>query len=344
MVRAWLITSAFMVILMIFIGGLTRLTDSGLSMTDWKPITGWLPPIGEKAWVEEFSNYQKSPEFQKINFDFSIEDFKNIFWLEYLHRILGRITALIIICPYLYFAFKGRITHHKPYIGICILVLLQGLMGWYMVKSGLVDNPHVSHYRLAIHLMAAIFLYMMILWRVFDDVMNHPTGGKLYSWILNKVPDNSLMSSRPLSRDPGNTTRSVIFLTLALILTQIFLGALTAGLDAGLIYNEFPLMGGSYMPSEFELSLNMLNDPASLQFLHRNMGYVAGIIVLYLAFRIYKDSWQLSYLLTATIAIQIFLGIVTLIYQVPVKLALAHQLFAVLCLSIILYIMRRSYD
>lgn len=314
MIRAWLILSAFMVVLMIAVGGITRLTDSGLSMTDWRPITGWFPPMSEEAWNVEFANYTQSPEFQKINFDFTLDDFKGIFWLEFIHRVLGRITGLIIILPYLFFALTKRVQKHKPYLWMCWLVIFQGILGWYMVKSGLRDNPYVSHFRLAAHLLTAITLYMVILWEIFD-------------------------LSRSAHRAAKFNTNVILFLTLI----QIALGAMVAGMDAGLIYNEFPLMGNSYIPEEFEFSLKIFNDPASLQFLHRDLAYIVAIAFIWLSFRIYKHSWRISYALIFAISIQIFLGILTIIYQVPIKFALLHQLFAVLCLSILLYI-RRFYE
>lgn len=316
MIRSWLILSAFMVVLMISIGGLTRLTDSGLSMTDWRPITGWFPPLSEAEWNIEFASYEQSPEFKKINFDFTLEDFKGIFWLEFIHRILGRITGLIIILPYLFFALTGRINKHKPYLIMCSLVIFQGILGWYMVKSGLKDNPHVSHWRLAAHLLTAITLYMVILWQIFG-----------HSEMREKQSKLALL----------------IHACILLTIIQIGLGAMVAGLDAGLIYNEFPMMGGSYIPEEFTFSFNMLNDAASLQFLHRSTAYILAVIVFWLSSRLYKHSWKISYSLIATISAQIFLGIITLIYQVPTNFALMHQLFAVLLLSILLYI-RRFYD
>jgi len=313
-IRNWLILSAFMVVTMIFIGGLTRLTDSGLSMTGWRPITGWLPPLSENAWEEEFNSYKKSPEFQLVNHNFSVEDFKGIFWLEFIHRILGRITGLIIIIPYLFFALRGNIPKHMPYIIMSLLVVFQGILGWYMVKSGLSSNPYVSHWRLAAHLSTAIILYIVILWEIFSLSPTSPSKFR----INTNIP-------------------------LILILIQIFLGAMVAGLDAGLIYNEFPLMGGRYIPEEFTISLKAFNDPASIQFIHRNVAYLVTISLLYISFRLYKHAPFIAAILALSIIAQLLLGILTVIYQVPIKLALLHQLFAVLCLSATLYI-RRFYD
>lgn len=310
--KIWLISCLIMIVLMIIVGGYTRLTDSGLSMTSWKPISGILPPMNEVAWQEEFTKYQQSPEFIKINNDFGLAEFKGIFWVEFIHRILGRITGLVIILPFLIFYFAGHLRRSHIYLSMCLLVIFQGLMGWYMVKSGLVDNPHVSHYRLAAHLITALLLYGVILWELFN-LTSKDSFKSYFSSILAKF-------------------------TLLVLSIQIFLGAMVAGLDAGLIYNHFPYMGDGLVPDEFSLSLNAFGNPASVQFIHRCFGYLVTISSLYLAYKIYNYRILLSLTLTAVTVIQVCLGILTLIHMVPIFLALAHQLFAVLYFSIILYI------
>ncbi len=311
-----------MVVLMIFVGGLTRLTDSGLSIVEWKPVTGIVPPLTKESWEKEFSSYKTSPEYKKINHDFSLDDFKNIFWLEFIHRILGRITGLIIILPAIFFGLKKQLRKPTPYITMSLLVISQGIMGWYMVKSGLVDNPHVSHYRLAVHLILAVLLYSVILWEVFyRHCEEHLRCDAVSHGLLRHcIPRNDAT------------------LTLLLIYLQIFLGALVAGLDAGMVYNEFPMMGNGFIPNEFELSWNMFNDPVSVQFLHRTMAYIVVFSIGLISFRLLKYNKYLAYILLAIVTAQFLLGIFTLVYIVPIKLALAHQLFAVLLLSIVLYI------
>jgi cytochrome c oxidase assembly protein subunit 15 len=302
-----------MVVLMIFVGGLTRLTDSGLSIVEWKPVSGIIPPLNTESWEKEFSSYKTSPEYQKLNANFTLDDFKNIFWLEFIHRILGRITGLIIIFPAIFFGIKNQLRKPMPYVSMSLLVIFQGVIGWYMVKSGLVDNPHVSHYRLALHLILATLLYSVIMWE-------------------NFLVTNNTVSIRRFARlDYG-------IITLLLIYTQIFLGALVAGLDAGMIYNEFPMMDGKFIPTEFELSWNMLNDPVSVQFLHRNMAYIVVFSVFILAAKTFKYNKNLAFILISIVLIQFLLGIFTLLYIIPINLALAHQLFAVLLLSVVLYI------
>jgi len=329
MQKIWLISCAFMVVLMVFVGGLTRLTDSGLSIVEWKPITGILPPLNQRTWGEEFSSYKTSPEYQKLNKNFTLEDFKNIFWLEFIHRILGRITGLIIIIPAIFFGIKKQIKNPMPYIAMCLLVILQGAMGWYMVKSGLVDNPHVSHYRLAMHLIMAILLYSVILWQIFQISQQS-------SMSYSRKPGSSINNS-PAHLRRGDTS-TYPALTLFLIYIQIFLGGLVAGLDAGLIYNEYPMMGGNFVPHEFKLSTQLFNDPVSVQFLHRIMAYIVVFSSSLLSYKLLKHHKYLAYIVIAVVVCQFLLGIFTLLYIIPIKLALAHQLFAVLLLSVILYV------
>ncbi len=305
-----------MVLLMIFVGGWTRLTDSGLSIVEWKPVTGIIPPMTEEAWHEEFSSYKTSPEYQKLNKNFALEDFKDIFWLEFIHRILGRLTGLLIIIPAIFFGMK------MPYVWMSLLVILQGFMGWYMVKSGLVDNPYVSHYRLAAHLMLAILLYSVILWQIFK------------SWI----PAFAGMTSVVGITSCYNFAR----ITLGFIYIQIFLGALVAGLDAGLIYNEYPLMGGRFVPAEVLFSHRIFDDATSVQFLHRCMAYVVAISSIALGWRLLPKA--IGWWVIGTVLMQFLLGVLTLLYSVPIKLALAHQLFAVLLLSMVLYLVFKTKE
>lgn len=305
--KYWLIISAIMVLIMIFIGGLTRLSNAGLSIVEWKPVTGIIPPFSQEDWMIEFTKYQNSPEFKMLNSNITIDGFKEIFWLEFIHRIAARITALVICLPLLYFYFSSKLSFKKDksYLSLPLLIALQGLMGWYMVKSGLINIPHVSHFRLACHLILAVILYHRII-----------------TYITSFKPSNILDK-----------------MLIAIIYVQIFLGALVAGLKAGMIYNTFPLMGHSFVPSELLSCRNLieiLNDPSSVQFLHRITAYILFIMVLFKAALVFKHNKIQSLTLLLAILIQIILGIFTLVYQIPIAIALMHQIGAIILLTIIL--------
>lgn len=301
-VRIWLYFCALMCVVMVFIGGYTRLSHAGLSIVEWKPISGVIPPLSENAWIEEFDKYKTSPEYQKINNNITLETFQEIFWIEFIHRFVARLTGVIILLPLIYFYFSGVLSlkSDKSYLTIPILLFVQAFMGWYMVKSGLVIDPKVSHFRLSMHFILAMLLYSNILW-------------KLYS---PKLPILGIIS-------------------VCCVFIQMFFGGLVAGLKAGLIYNTFPLMGGSFIPSEFlRLDvIDILNDPASVQFLHRTMAYIVAIICLCYAFRIKKNNPISCYFIIIALCIQIFTGITTLIFMVPMSLALIHQICAMFLLT-----------
>ena len=295
-----------MVIVMIFIGGLTRLSNAGLSITEWKPVTGILPPISNNDWQMEFAKYQTSPEFKLINNKINLNEFKEIFWLEFIHRLAARITGLVICLPMLYFYISGILSFKKDksYLWIGILVVIQGIIGWLMVKSGLNLDPHVSHFRLAGHLILAIILYHLIIYKLLPNYVKN--------WSNN--------------------------LLLLLLYLQIFLGALTAGLKAGMIYNNFPLMGNGFVPHELLNQPDLISlfyDPSSIQFLHRLIACLLTIACTIKAITIYKSSKTIAIALLLTITAQVALGILTLIYIVPTTLALLHQLGAALLLTIV---------
>jgi len=294
MVKIWLYASALLVLLMIFIGGLTRLSDAGLSIVEWKPITGIIPPISQNDWDVEYSKYQSSPEYKIINNHMLLSEFKKIFWLEFVHRLVARLTGLVICLPLLYFYFTKKLlfSKNKSHLLLPVFLLSQGLMGWYMVKSGLKDAPHVSHFRLAAHMMLAVALYSVIVHKIRKCVVT------------------------PLSAT-----------TLFLVYLQIFLGALVAGLDAGLIYNTFPLMGGDIVPLELYNSVSVWSDPASMQFMHRSMAYVVMVVCLFFA---YKNK---SMAVVLVLVFQVVTGILTLLYRVPIPVALLHQMGAMVLLT-----------
>lgn len=305
-----------MITLMIAIGGLTRLTESGLSMVNWHPVHGTIPPLNLEQWQEEFNAYKQSPEYQKINRGMTLEEFKNIFALEYIHRLLGRITGLVFLIPLIYFIIKKQVTKRLTYKLIAVFLLggLQAVIGWYMVKSGLYDTPKVSPYRLALHLTTA-FIIFTILW----------------------ITALSLQTPKAKKNKP-HPHASLAILVASLILAQTIIGAFVAGLDAGLIYNTFPTMNGQWIPEDVlamkPLLRNITENPATVQFIHRLMAFITAIAILYYLFISYshyqtsktqQKSMQLLLILTC---IQITLGVTTLIHQVPTLLASLHQMGA----------------
>ena len=309
-VKIWLFCCAMMCIAMVCIGGYTRLSNAGLSIVEWKPISGILPPISHQSWSAEFAKYQESPEYKLINNKITLQEFKAIFWIEFIHRIMGRLTGIIILLPLIYFYSTKTLVfnENKSYVLLPIIVLMQGVMGWYMVKSGLTKNPYVSHFRLALHLMLAVVLYTIILW-------------KLYSPII--------------------TTHATLI--LAMIYTQIFLGGLVAGLDAGMVYNTFPMMGIGFIPSEFT-SLSYIDiwyDPSSIQFMHRSFAYILTAACMLYAVKIYKSHKQSGILILCTVGLQALSGVATLLLHVPLALAMLHQLGAFLVITVVLYTIKK---
>ena len=322
----WLRVMCAAIICMIFIGGLTRLTDSGLSITEWKPVTGILPPLNEAAWISEFDKYKQTPEYIQINNNMNLAEFKSIFWLEFIHRTAGRITGILYIFPLIYFLFNKTINSTKIYIYLIGLTLLisQGIAGWYMVKSGLISAPCVSHFRLAIHLLLAIALYALLFWQ-------------LMRASFYKIPIDIKTNLVPLNIG--------LNICLILLFIQITFGAFVAGLDAGLVYNQFPLMGDSIIPNEItsgKFGLNSFYDPVFVQFIHRMLAYIVTIAILVtfligLKIQNLLLSKSLVYLII-TLILQIMVGILTLIYLVPIILALLHQIGAVILLSTLLWV------
>lgn len=313
-VSHWLLLCSLCVLIMVIIGGATRLTDSGLSMTDWKPITGILPPLNETEWQVEFSKYQDSPEFIHLNNDMDLNGFKNIFWLEYIHRVAGRVVGIIFFIPALYFLFNNHLTtRNKKVILIAgLLGICQGFMGWYMVKSGLKNSPYVSHFRLTIHLLFALTIFLTLL----NEALNI---------FYNKNTKNILK----------NLFKSSFFI----LIIQIALGGLVAGLDAGLIYNEFPFMGSNLWPNEiYEQTLvSFAYNGAVIQFIHRINGFILLFTFYYLAYRLFKENFlNQALLIFFFTSFQFILGILTILYSVPLYTALMHQVFAFILAAILL--------
>ncbi len=315
----WLVGMVLLVFVMIVVGGATRLTESGLSMTDWQPVRGIIPPLSDAEWREEFAAYQQYPEFQKVNRGMDLAEFKAIYWWEYAHRLLGRFIGFAFAIPLLWFWLGGRIkSGHKPkLIGLLLLGGFQGLLGWWMVKSGLIDRPDVSHYRLTAHLMLALVIFAAILWVALSLLRPKDRAGavKLRLWATGLV---------------------------ALVFLQLAHGGLVAGLKAGFVYNTWPLMEGALVPRGlFTMQpfwLNFTESLLTVQFNHRLLAYlllVYGFILGHHVFRgVYeKDIKVAAGVVLASLLLQIILGILTLIHVVPVALGTLHQAGGVMVLA-----------
>lgn len=321
-VAAWLFACCALVYAMVVVGGVTRLTHSGLSIVEWQPIIGAVPPLSEAQWMKTFGEYQLTPEYQKVNQGMSLAAFKSIFWWEYFHRLLGRTIGFVFLLPLLWFWRRGYID--RPLVlklaGIFLLGGLQGAMGWYMVKSGLVDDPRVSQYRLTAHLALALAIYAAMLWTALDLLYR---GAKV--------------------RQPQ--LRRFSWIVTAMVAYMVVTGGLVAGTHAGLAYNTFPLMNGHWVPPEIFMldpwPLNFFNNLATVQFDHRLGAWLLALLVPWLWLKARRATLTprarlMLNLLAGMLALQITLGISTLLLVVPVPLAAAHQAGAVLLLTIAL--------
>ena len=304
---------------MIVVGGLTRLTDSGLSITKWQLFSGLIPPINHNDWIKYFNLYKEIPEFQIQNYNMNIQEFKVIFWWEWAHRFLGRLIGIFYLVPLIYFSFKIKIYKLLDLYLIFFLICVQGFIGWYMVNSGLVDKIDVSHFRLSIHLLIAFLILSLIFWNYLKIKKN--------SIILNKI--------NPI----------IPFLFLILIFTQIAIGAFVSGMDAGKIYNSWPLMGNSYFPDDNNFlnlfKLSAFSDPSLVQFMHRNLAYIIGISYMLILYKIYKNKMYELYnpinILGFFIILQIILGVYTVIYGAQIYIASMHQLSSIFLVSSSIY-------
>ena len=330
LVYYWLLSILILIGLIVIVGGLTRLTDSGLSITRWDVVSGIFPPFSEKAWDEAFNLYKKIPQFYLSNPDLTISEFKVIYYWEYFHRILGRILGLAFIIPLLFFYYKKVFSreYNIKFLLLFLLILIQGTVGWYMVKSGLVENTTVSHYRLAIHLNLALILFSAAFW-----------------YLLNLKNTQSIIFF--------NFSKNNIYLKIfiLLIFLQITFGAFTSGLDAGMLYQTWPLMNQNYFPDDISFNNNLFdlfNQPSFVQFIHRNLAY---LIVLYtliiLFFVLYKrrtDLYKSAFLLVSIIFVQAFLGILTLLSGVNIVFASMHQLSTIFLLLFSIYFYYKSLN
>ena len=330
----WLDISLFVLCFMVVVGGVTRLTDSGLSITDWKPIMGAIPPLSLSEWEESFDKYKKYPEYKMYNSSMSLEDYKSIFLWEYLHRMLGRIIGLLFIIPFSFFCFKKYLDkeYMKKFLLLLLLGIMQAFMGWYMVKSGLVDSPDISHFRLALHLLLAFIIiaytYKIRLFLAYDK--------------KNKI---------------NNYTYYNIFVNVILLIffVQVVYGAFSAAVKAGHFWNTYPFINGYYIPPEsFKMKpfwLNLLYDDKSFQLIHRNLGILLVGVISFFCYQIKENvnkiNFQIIQYFMLTICCQFILGVLTLISKTGLILALFHQFLALILLLLIIKVkhsLRYSID
>ena len=323
-VNYWLLSLLIMIGLIIIVGGLTRLTDSGLSITTWDVVKGILPPLNNDQWNEAFSLYKQIPQYYLLNLDMTMKDFKVIYYWEYIHRILGRVLGLLFIIPFIFIYFKKifNTKYNFNFLLLFLLILLQGTVGWYMVKSGLVDKTTVSHYRLAIHLNLALILFSAIFW-----------------YLLN------INSKKDLIFFDISKKFIIPKIFIFLIFLQITFGAFTSGLDAGKVYQTWPLMNENFFPDDLSnnklVFSGILNEPSFVQFIHRNLAYIIFIYVLIMSFVIFTKKivkmYKSTFYLLAMIFVQLVLGIFTLLSGAYIWIASLHQISTVLLLLSSMY-------
>jgi len=310
---------------MVVLGGFTRLTGSGLSMVDWRPLMGILPPLSDAEWHRVYDMYRQSPEYKLVNAGFGIEGFKSIFWLEYLHRLLGRLIGVVFFVPFVFFFVRGYVVRRQwpKYLLMFVLGGMQGLLGWYMVKSGLVDVPHVSQYRLTAHLVAAFIIYAYMFWVAMSLLFPAPSGARRHPWY-------------------GKTLGLFILVSITVIS-----GGFVAGLKAGKIYNTFPMMGDHWIPPGL-MALepfwrNFFDNMVTAQFDHRLLAITTFVLVVAYWFRtrsadLPARARPAANALLHTVILQVALGIATLLFAVPVLLGAAHQGVAMILFTIALYL------
>ncbi len=320
-VAIWLLVVAAMVLAMVVVGGATRLTDSGLSITEWKPVTGALPPMSEQDWALEFSRYKEIPQYQQVNKGMTLEAFKAIYWWEWSHRFLGRLVGAVFAVPLAWFAIRRELP--RRLIGRCVVLFvlggLQGAVGWWMVASGLSERVSVAPERLATHLGLAFILFAALIWTALD------------AW-----------AGAPRQKIPSRWTPWA-FALIGLIFVQILLGALVAGNDAGFVYNDWPFMNGALFPVEYAgkgVWATIAHSQAAVQFHHRIVGYLLTVLGVALAWTALKSRYlpvdaKLTAMLTgAMIVLQAILGIITLVLVVPIGMGIVHQVTAAIVLAL----------
>jgi cytochrome c oxidase assembly protein subunit 15 len=330
-VRLWLWTVAGLIFAMVVVGGATRLTESGLSIVEWRPVTGTLPPLSQSQWQSEFEKYKTIPQYQIVNRGMSLDQFKTIYWWEWAHRLLGRVIGAAFLLPFLWFLWRGAIKRElrTPLAFIFLLGAVQGGAGWWMVYSGLSENIHVSHYRLAFHLTLACMIFVAVVWLA------------------------ERLAARPRLDLPARIRRSAVAL-MVLVLAQIYLGGLVAGLHAGLVHNTWPLIEGALVPRSADLFFteplwrNFFENTLTVQFDHRMLAYALTIFAVLHAVDVWRTDPESSVLagalsLAIAVVAQAALGVATLVYQAPLSLALAHQAVAMVMLTIATLYAQRTY-
>ena len=317
--RIWLLILLSLIILIILIGGLTRLTDSGLSITTWELFVGFLPPLTNDKWVDYFYLYKTIPEYQEQNSNMTLNDFKVIFWWEWAHRQLGRLIGLTVFLPLIYFTIKNGLWVVKKYGIIFLLVCLQGFLGWYMVSSGLVNRIDVSHYRLSVHLVTAFIILSIVFWNFLK---------------LTKIQINQI-----------SIKLYFVKFFLFLLFIQLIIGAFVSGMDAGTVYNTWPLMGTSYFPDDSKiiefLNITVFDNPSIVQFLHRNLAYLIIIVYIFLLISIFKDTNKIFrkpiLIIGVSLFLQVVLGVLTILSGVKIIYASLHQINSILIILSTLY-------
>ena len=323
-IEIWLYTMFILIFSIVAVGGLTRLTDSGLSITEWELFKGILPPLSNDKWIFYFDEYKKIPEYTEINYNMTLSEFKVIYYWEYGHRILARLIGLFSIAPliYLFLKYKNERKNIYKYFLIFILICFQGFLGWFMVKSGLVNNTDVSHYRLALHLSVALLIISLVYWFLISNLN--------IKKFLVKIPNR------------------ILNIFLILIVIQIIFGAFLAGLDGGLLYNTWPDMNGFIVPSDVSfkdlLTLDSSNNPSVIQFYHRKIAYVIFLFLIYLNYLFLKKGmdYKIFIILNFAILFQIALGIITLLSGVKISFASLHQLGSILVLTSIITLVYKN--
>jgi len=318
-ITVWLILMFFITSVIIVVGGLTRLTDSGLSITQWQLFSGFLPPLSNSDWVNYFNLYKETSEFKIQNYLMTIDEFKVIFWWEWIHRFLGRLIGICFLLPLIFFSIKLKYKKLINLYLIFFLICLQGFIGWYMVSSGLNNRVDVSHFRLALHLLIAFLILSMILW--------------------------NYLKLKEIQKSNQKLKLQLPLIFLILIFSQISLGAFVSGMDAGTIYNSWPLMGSSYFPDDNNFinlfSLSAFSDPSLLQFMHRNLAYIIFIFYLILIFQIYRNNliefYKILKITGVILIVQILLGILTLFYGAQIYFASMHQISSIFLVSSCVY-------
>jgi len=316
----WLVSMFWIIALMIIVGGLTRLTDSGLSITTWELFAGFIPPLNSQEWQNYFNLYKEIPEYKIQNYSMTLSEFKIIFWWEWAHRFLGRLIGISFLLPLIYFTFKLNFKKLTALYLIFFLICFQGFLGWYMVSSGLVDRIDVSHYRLSIHLLMAFIILSLIYW--------------------NYLKLKNLNISREI-----NNYLTLFFVFL--IFLQIVIGAFVSGMDAGQIYNSWPLMGNNYFPDDNEVknlfNINAFNDPSLVQFIHRNLAYLILFVYLIILFQVYYNKLNNSKVSIKVIGflliLQIVLGILTILNGAQIYIASMHQISSIFLVSSSIYLL-----